>query len=534
MLKTEKPSMRYARALLVLVVMMVSFVLAGSVMGNGARHDAGARVDNGLNMTTESLGAQNNLFQRRQQSLSNAAADQFKTAPGDLPVFTVTRGDGETGEGYIFMAYFNYWQQTPGAYLLILEDSGEPVYYQQLAPIPIAMDFKKQPNGLLTYYPFAGANHFVALDDSYRAVRTYEAGNGYKMDFHDLQILENGNALLMIHDERTVDMSQIVEGGDPEATVIGCIIQEIDDAGRVVFEWDSLDHIPIEDSNRPLLDRNINYMNCNSLDLDHDGHILLSSRHLDEITKINRQTGSIIWRMGGRQNDFSFGTDPGFNYAHDARRLDNGHITVFDNGVAHLTPFSRGIEYEVDEISKTVSVVKEFRDDPDLFSRALGNMQRLPNGNTVIGWGRSIAIPVFTEFDASGDKVLEFHATPGHGSYRVFRFPWKGTPRWAPKLQVDEAEGHVRLYFSWNGSTETAAYRVYGGKNRKQLELLKVVKRDGFETSIEFDSLQQGLWYFQVAPVDDQGTQGPLSNPVPIGVGYESLFLPAVGVGDGS
>jgi len=326
---------------------------------------------------------------------------QFKTAPGNLPAFTATKGDGETGDGYIFMSYYNYWRLEQSAYLLILEDNGEPVYYKQLAPIAVAMDFKKQKNGLLTYFPLMADGRFLAMDSSYQVVKTYEAGNGYETDLHDLQILENGNALLMIHDQRTVDMSQLVEGGDPEASVIGCIIQEIDSSKSVVFEWHSWDHISILDSNQPLTDKLIRYIHCNSIEADHDGNILISNRNLDEVTKIDRQTGEIIWRLGGKQNEFEFTNgDQGFNYLHDARRLANGHLTIFDNGATHSPPLSRGVEYEVDEVNMMVTRVQEFRDDPDRFSKTMGNMQRLPNGNTVIGWGRSIDIPVFIEFDA--------------------------------------------------------------------------------------------------------------------------------------
>ena len=39
------------------------------------------------------------------------------------------------------------------------------------------------------------------------------------------------------------------------------------------------------------------------------GIFLVSCRNLDEITKIHRTTGEIIWRWGGSQNDFIFTND---------------------------------------------------------------------------------------------------------------------------------------------------------------------------------------------------------------------------------
>ena len=47
-------------------------------------------------------------------------------------------------------------------------------------------------------------------------------------------------------------------------------------------------------------------MNLFYIGVPDDGHILLSSRRLSEITKINRQSGKIIWRLGGANNQFKF------------------------------------------------------------------------------------------------------------------------------------------------------------------------------------------------------------------------------------
>ena len=37
--------------------------------------------------------------------------------------------------------------------------------------------------------------------------------------------------------------------------------------------------------------------------------LMISSRHLNEITKISRTTGDIIWRFGGKNNQFTFVND---------------------------------------------------------------------------------------------------------------------------------------------------------------------------------------------------------------------------------
>jgi hypothetical protein len=146
---------------------------------------------------------------------------------------------------------------------------------------------------------------------------------------------------------------------------------------------------------------------------------------MDEITKINRATGDIIWRLGGRNNQFTFLNDSiRFSHQHDIRRLPNGNITMFDNGNFHTPPFSRAVEYRLDEQQRTTELVWEFRNTPAIYTFATGNVQRLPNGNTLISWGTT---NVITEVRPNGTKALELVLSPLFTVYRTFRFPWTST-----------------------------------------------------------------------------------------------------------
>lgn len=456
-------------------------------------------------------------------------ASSFLTAPPDLPPIVVERFPGPLAKGYLFVSFFNFQSlaRTPG-YLMILDNEGEPVYYDRPLGLPVTVDFKRQPNGLLTYFaPAPMINRFFAINNEYQIVDEYMAGNGYTTDLHDLQVLDNGHALLMIHHLQKVDMSDLVPGGSTEAQVIGCIIQEVDLDNNVIFEWRSWDHISILDTNRPLDDDPLRYIHCNSLEQDFDGNILVSSRHLDEVTKIDRQTGEIIWRMGGRGNDFVFTNDYAFSYQHDARRLQNGNITVYDNGVLHRPQHSRGLEYRVNETTMTVEKVGEYRNTPETYALSMGNMQTLPNGNRLIGWGRSSA-PFLTEFDSSGNKLLEFSTTKATGTYRAFRFPWTGNPTWPPVLATRLENDKAHLHFSWNGSTETASYKVFAGRKRHRLNFVETVPRVGFETVYTYDLTKEGFWYFQVVPVDKNGIEGTGSNIAHAVLGGTSSYLSVV------
>ncbi len=342
------------------------------------------------------------------------------TLPFDFPYIKTTIFDS-TAPGMTFLSNLAF--NGPFVpYLLIIDNSGAPVFYRKMKGA--CADFKVQPNGLLTYYD-SDDSAFFAMDSSYTIVDSFKTGNGYSTDVHELRILPNGHALLMAYDPQVVDMSPIVAGGNSAALVTGLIVQEIDAQKDVVFQWRSWDHFQITDAtHEDLTAAHIDYVHGNALDLDSDGNILLSSRHMDEITKIDRSTGEIIWRLGGKHNEFTFvGDSIQFSHQHAIRRLPDGDIIMFDNGNFHPTPFSRAVEYRLDEAGKTATLIWQYRNSPDTYGFAMGDAERLDNGNTFIGWGATN--PTATEVRSDGSKAFEVTLAPGMYSYRTYRYPWK-------------------------------------------------------------------------------------------------------------
>jgi arylsulfate sulfotransferase len=347
--------------------------------------------------------------------------------PEDFPHIEVDSLNNPS-PGYIFLAPFiASWDFTGNSYLIITDNYGVPIFYRQFPTI--LFDFKKQITGVLTYcYPPAGS--FYVLDSSYNVIDSLWVKNGYTTDLHEFLILENNHSLLMGSDWQHVSMDTVVPGGNPNATVIGLIIQEQDENKNVVFQWRSWDHFQITDATYDisLMDSVIDYVHGNAIDIDTDGNLLISSRHMDEITKIDRQTGNIIWRWGGEQcenNQFTFINDPiGFSHQHDIRKLDNGNYTVFDNGNLHSPPFSRVAEYQLDEVNKLAFLVWEYSNEPVSYSYAMGDGRRLPNHNTFIGWGTGTS-PAISEVRPSGDVALFLSLPDTILNYRGFKFPWK-------------------------------------------------------------------------------------------------------------
>lgn len=357
------------------------------------------------------------------------------TLPAGFPQITISNSNAPS-PGYIFLSNFSLSSASIEYYLMILDNDGTPVYYKSLDTA--AYDFKKQPNGNLTYY-YSKAQKFFEMNERYEVIDSFQCGNGYSTDLHELRLLENGHALLMSYDPQRVNMRAYVSNGDTNATVLGLIIQELDEDKNIIFQWRSWDHFAItdathEDLSLPVID----YVHGNAIEVSNDGNLLISSRHMDEITKINRNNGSIIWRLGGKHNQFNFiGDSIAFSHQHAVRELPNGNITLFDNGNyagryvpihdgPQAAPFSRAIEYRINEANHTAENVWQYKNVPPIYGYAMGYVERLNNGNTIISWGA--ANPTFTEVNPAGEKVYEMSLPAGEVSYRTLKDTWNPIP----------------------------------------------------------------------------------------------------------
>jgi hypothetical protein len=391
------------------------------------------------------------------------------TLPPGMPVVTLVASN-QPDPGVVFLAPFSSPQR---GNLMIVDNAAQPLFYRRLHDF--AFDWKVQQNGLLTY--FSGSSAFYALDSTYAVVDSFRAGNGYTADVHDLQILPNGHALLLIYDTEPVRMDSVVPGGRPDAQVIGLVVQELDQAKNVVFQWRSWDHFLITDAESCLVslsDSLVDYVHGNAVELDTDGNLLISSRSMNEITKIDRATGNIIWRWGlnAKNNQFAFANDPrGFAGQHDIRRLPNGNVTLFDNGNCLGPLFSRGVEYQLDEVNRIATLVWEARGTPDIYGPFMGNVQRRASGGTMIGWGGAGPNPKLTDLHVDGSigLALGLGAT-ARWTYRAFRFPWQ-TSRFAVTPEARDF-GTVRI-----GRDDTLAFTIQN-RSTEPLTINSIVGRN--------------------------------------------------------
>ena len=153
---------------------------------------------------------------------------------------------------------------------------------------------------------------------------------------------------------------------------------------------------------------------------------------LDEITKIHRTTGEVIWRWGGSQNEFNFINDYPFTHQHSIQSLGNNRYLLYDNGnfSAQYTGtinISRAVEYVLDTNLMTAEKVWEFVHPDSLYTPSIGSVQRLPNGNTLIDFGNLQSFgmgSVVTEVDSAANIVFQIEFDNGSNLYRAKKFDW--------------------------------------------------------------------------------------------------------------
>ena len=310
-------------------------------------------------------------------------------------------------------------------YMAIIDSLINPSWFINSGPL--GLDFKVNQNKLSYFNNYNKS--WIILNEYMNETDTLECVNGYLADFHDIQLLANGGYLLQTYDSIYVDMSQIDPGGNTNALIIILIIQEFDSNKNLIFEWNAWEHLNIADyHNLNLTSNRIVWMHGNSIHIDLDSNILVSNRRSSEVIKIDRNNGDVIWYFGGPNNEFSITNDPynGFSRQHDVRRIENGNILLFDNGNDHDPPISRAVEYEIDESEKTADLVWDFSHPEGYVGLAMGSVQRLPNNNTLINWGRLLMQgAVITEVDYDKNIVFEIQYPYPFYCYRVTKHTWQ-------------------------------------------------------------------------------------------------------------
>jgi Arylsulfotransferase (ASST) len=417
----------------------------------------------------------------------------FRSRP-DLrpPVLSVTAQSPAVAPGDEFAAPYT----GPGkAGPMILDQSGGLVWFKPLARNTSAANFRVQEyagKAVLTWWQGDISEHGFGLgedeifDSTYTPLAHVKAGNGQRADLHEFQLTPQGTALITVYEPILCDLSSV--GGSANGAVIDSALQEIDvSTGLVMYEWTSLDHVALgesyEQASRSTTASPFDFFHINSINLDPDASLLISSRNTWATYDIQPNSGQIAWRLGGRHSSFRLGPGTATAWQHDPRELADGSFSIFDNGASPAVHGqSRGIVLGLDPKQRTATLLSQITHPPPLLADSQGNLQALANGDWFIGWGQ---LPNLSEFSAAGQLLFDAHFPQYTQSYRSFRFDWTGTPAHAPTFVVrPTSPAPGTLYASWNGATLVAGWRVSAGATPATLQPVAQAARSGFETAI--------------------------------------------------
>ncbi len=372
---------------------------------------------------------------------ATAAGPALAAPPTAPPPISILTSHGDLGQGDIFVTptgdTTTYAQGSE-----ILDQKGNVVWFHQAAPGLTASDFRTQTydgQPVLTWWEGTGLGGLAKgsdyiYNDQLQQIATVNAGNGLSADGHEFLITPQDTALILSYSTATADLTSI--GGPANQTVIDGTVQEIDiPTGKVLFQWNSQDHVPYSQSEQPLpasASTPWDWFHINAVHLDTDGNLLIDARNTWTTYKVDRHSGDLIWQLGGKASSFKLQPAPGqvldasnelFAWQHDPEAIGDDEYTFFDNestGTAQLA-HSRAITVKLNEWSHTATLVASDNQPEGLLAPSQGNAQTTAEGDLFVGWG---ALPYFSEFDSSGNLIFNAQFPAGVNTYRAYLQAW--------------------------------------------------------------------------------------------------------------
>ncbi len=442
-----------------------------------------------------------------------ATADyqSFYTLPGaQAPVLTVTTPDGDPGAGDVLTTN----GPGPGQYgPLIYTPQGRLVWFQRLPAGETAEDLDEQTyegrpvltwwRGRVLSFGF-GQGEDVVMNDRYQVIARVRGGNGLKADLHDFRISPHDVAYVTAFNPIRCNLTS--QHGSADGTITDTAIQEIDmRTGLVRWEWHSLDHVAAEESEveTPSGSDPWDWFHVNSIEVQPGGDLFVSARSTWAAYELQGGSGRILWRLGGLKSSFKMGPGTKTAWQHDGRILPDGDVTLFDDGSnPPIHPQSRAITIHLDFATHEAKLVSSYTHaDPPLLAASQGNMQTLPDGNAVVGYG---GVPAISEYAPGGRLLFDAHLPWDMSFYRAFRHPWSATPAAPPAIlaSLNDTSEETIVHAGWNGATDVAAWRVLAGTGKSSLSTLAQIPDSGFESST---TLPKRYGYAAVQALDAAG-----------------------------
>ena len=353
----------------------------------------------------------------------------------DFPAIITEKKPG-AWDGLITIGVPTFSPASPASYLAMIDNNGVPrIHWRIFARVRI---FRTHRDGR---YPYSYGKqvltrNVIVLDENLEPVDTVTTVPPlHDTDLHDFVIKSNGNYLLLAYEPARRDLSQFTNSdGNPYSTTEDTrdsVIQEVTPDKEEAFNWNSWDHMAVEDCTQHRFPDD--YAHVNSVQA-FDDDIVASFRGCSKVLRIDGDSGDVIWRLGksnrsdadwtasGIQPPLRIVGDPYGEFCgqHSARMIGNGNLLLFDNGVACLVDpkgnrtrpgedFSRVVEYAIDPdhgeaiFQRHYSYHGEF----NKLAQTQGHIELLETGNWLISWGSMPVNEQVTEFNPlTGEEVL--------------------------------------------------------------------------------------------------------------------------------
>ncbi|HEX3510996.1 MAG TPA: MFS transporter [Solirubrobacteraceae bacterium] len=406
--------------------------------------------------------------------------------------------------GYIFTTNFYDLNEPPivgQSGPMILDRNLQPVWFMPVPEKVVAANLSLQTyegkpalawwQGRVTNTGATETGEYVVADQHYRPVARLKATGGWVLTLHEI-VIDGEDAWVTANKNVPMDLSRY--GGAYNGALVDVAVQEYNiHTGKLLFNWDARDHIPLSQSQASLPTNGFPWdaYHINSVELTPGGMFLVSMRNTWAAYLVGRTSGQISWTLGGRGSNFKFGSGAAFQWQHDVELQPGGTVTLYDDHCCQLTGGgsyveprgpSRGLVLRLDQRARTASLSAQFTRARDFDADYMGDTEPLANGNTFVGWGSE---PYFSEFSRSGRLLFEGELPGPNLTYRATLEQWVGLPLSAPLGAARRAGGATTVYASWNGATRAASWRVLaGGSAGGPLRPVATRARAGFETAI--------------------------------------------------
>lgn len=371
--------------------------------------------------------------------------------PDDFPPLETMVSHPEKMEPGATLLGINRWvddhRDYEYGYLIMLDPAGEVIWYFESGRGTADMRFLRNGNLLVSDTNYRAMYEVDLLGN---VIREWQVTGGpnppepgtipIETDtlHHEIVELPSGNFLALSTELRELEefpASETSPDVEPlPAAVVGDVILEFEPDGDVVRRLKLLDLLDPQrigyGSLTDFWNKTYEHMlggtvsedwsHANAICYDRrDDSMLISVRHQDCLVKMDRESGRIHWILGDhhgwREPWSKYLLEPRGNlqwphHQHGPQLTPEGTILLFDNGNYRAFPYdppvmapdnySRVVEYRVDEESRTVEQVWEYRGEREFYSPFYGEADRLPKtGNVLITDGGRVELEDGTPSD---------------------------------------------------------------------------------------------------------------------------------------